>query len=74
MFADCEIALQKYQRQSRLPPLSEALYLFFLPKPLSALFVEGSFEKVFYGQIQWGAMGFNVLVPPLLMVAAGLMD
>jgi hypothetical protein len=38
-----------------------------------ALFVEGTFERLLYGQIQWASIGLNTIVPPFLMVASGLL-
>lgn len=42
-------------------------------KAMIALFIEGTFEKIFYGNVQWLSIGINTTVPPLLMVAVGLL-
>jgi hypothetical protein len=41
-------------------------------KAVFALSIEGTFEKFFYGRVQWSSIALNTLVPPLLMVLAGL--
>jgi hypothetical protein len=41
-------------------------------KAVFALSIEGSFEKFFYGRVQWSSIALNTLVPPLLMILAGL--
>lgn len=71
VFADCEIRYRNIKGKVTTAIIRSFVFILFT-KAFIALFVEGSFEKVFYGQIQWGAMSLNVLVPPLLMVAAGL--
>lgn len=41
-------------------------------KAILALSLEGTFERLFYGKVQWSAIALNTIVPPLLMVLAGL--
>ena len=43
-----------------------------LTKAFIALFIEGTFERLFFGQVQWLYIGLNTVVPPTLMVLAGL--
>jgi hypothetical protein len=41
-------------------------------KALIALSIEGVFERVFLGGVQWLSMAINTTIPPLLMVITGL--
>lgn len=43
-----------------------------LTKAIIALGVEGSYESLVYGSIQWESIALNTLFPPLLMIIAGL--
>lgn len=42
-------------------------------KAFIALFIEGAFEKLIYGNIQWASIAINTTVPPLLMIFVGLL-
>lgn len=44
----------------------------FLTKLGFAFFVEGTYERIFFGEINWKAIIINVTVPPLLMVIVSL--
>jgi hypothetical protein len=41
-------------------------------KAIIALSIEGTYESFRYGQVQWGSIAFNTLIPPILMVLIGL--
>ena len=48
-------------------------FIFILfTKAIIALLIEGTFEKIFFGQIQWLYIELNTVIPPVLMVIAGL--
>jgi hypothetical protein len=72
VFADCN---KRYKRiRGKITTAIIRSFVFILvTKAFIALFVEGSFENLFYGHIQWAAMSVNIVVPPLLMVFAGLL-
>ena len=42
-------------------------------KAILALFIEGAFEKLIYGHVQWLSIGINTTVPPLMMIFVGLL-
>ena len=44
----------------------------FVTKALFALFVEGAFERLLYGQVIWSSIALNTLAPPLLMILVGI--
>lgn len=41
-------------------------------KALFALAIEGTYESIIYGGIQWSSIAINTAIPPLLMVVVGL--
>ena len=43
-----------------------------LSKTLIAFFVEGTYERIFLGHIQWVTLALNVIIPTLFMVGVGL--
>lgn len=45
----------------------------FLTKLVFAFLIEGTYEHVFYGEIQWGSLALNTGIPPILMIFVGLM-
>lgn len=50
--------------------IARSTVFLFVTKALIALFIEGAFEKLFYGQIMWMAIGVNTIFPPLLLVSS----
>lgn len=48
-------------------------FIFILiTKAIMALSIEGTFERLYYGKVQWSSIALNTLVPPLLMILVGL--
>lgn len=41
-------------------------------KAIFALSVEGTYESYFYGRVLWNSIALNTLVPPILMIIAGV--
>jgi len=56
VFADCDKRYKNIRGKITTAIIRSFIFILFT-KAFIALFIEGSFEKVFYGQIQWGAMG-----------------
>jgi hypothetical protein len=71
VFADCNKRYKNIKGKVTTAIIRSFVFILFT-KAFIAFFVEGTFETVFYGHIQWIVMGINVFVPPLLMVGAGL--
>ena len=44
-----------------------------LSKTLIAFFVEGTYERIFIGHIQWLTLALNIIIPTLFMIVVGLM-
>lgn len=43
-----------------------------LSKVFFAFFVEGTYERIVYGEIQWLSLSLNIIIPTLIMILAGL--
>lgn len=43
-----------------------------LTKTFIAFFVEGTYDRYFHGEVLWVPMAINILIPPILMVGAGI--
>jgi hypothetical protein len=72
VFAICNLRYKSIGRKIRTAIIRSFVFILFT-KAFVALFIEGTFERFFYGQIQWASIGLNTIVPPLLMVASGLL-
>ncbi|HUD09591.1 MAG TPA: hypothetical protein VMR77_02220 [Patescibacteria group bacterium] len=72
IFAICEARYKSIGKKIRTAIIRSFVFILFT-KAFVALFVEGAFERLFYGQIQWLSIGLNTIVPPLLMIASGLL-
>lgn len=48
------------------------IFIFFT-KAVFALFIEGTYERLVYGQILWSSIAINVLTPAILMVIVGML-
>lgn len=51
--------------------IRSVIFIFFT-KAVFALFVEGTFERAFYGKIIWSSIALNTLTPPVLMIFISL--
>lgn len=71
VFADCNIRYKRIKGKITTAIIRSFVFI-LVTKAVIALFIEGTFENLFYGQIQWAAMGVNIVVPPMLMVIVGL--
>lgn len=52
--------------------IRSVIFIFFT-KALFALFIEGTFERLIYGQTVWSAMILNTLSPVALMIIVGVL-
>ncbi len=48
------------------------IFIFFT-KAIFALFIEGTFERLIYGQIIWSSIAINIVSPVILMIIVGLL-
>ncbi|OGE25524.1 hypothetical protein A3C26_02330 [Candidatus Daviesbacteria bacterium RIFCSPHIGHO2_02_FULL_39_12] len=52
--------------------IRSVIFIFFT-KAVFALFIEGTYERLIYGQVIWSSIAINVLTPALLMIIVGLL-
>jgi len=72
ILAICEARYKSIGKKIRTAIIRSFVFILFT-KAFVALFVEGTFERLLYGQIQWLSIGLNTIAPPLLMIASGLL-
>ncbi len=72
VFAICEERYKSIGKKVRTAIIRSFVFILFT-KAFVALFVEGAFERLLFGHIQWLSIGINTVVPPLLMIFAGLL-
>ncbi len=71
VFEICNLRYAGISKKVRTAVVRSFVFIFFT-KALIALSVEGTFERIFFGSIQWNSIILNSVVPPILMVLAGL--
>lgn len=47
-----------------------SLIFLILTKTIVALAVEGTFESIVYGEIMWGSIALNIIIPPIILAIA----
>lgn len=52
--------------------IRSVIFIFFT-KAIFALFVEGTFERMFYGRTLWSSIVLNTMTPPVLMIVVGIL-
>lgn len=67
----CDFRYKNIRKKVNTAIIRSFIFILFT-KALVALVIEGTFERVFLGSVQWFTIGLNTTVPPLLMVIAGL--
>ncbi len=71
VFYACERRYKGIRQRVKTAIIRSFIFILFT-KAFIALFIEGTFEKFFFGQVQWLSIAINTTVPPLLMVGVGL--
>lgn len=69
-----EACSQKYKDvvdKVRRAIVRSVIFIFFT-KAIIALSIEGTYESFFYGRVMWRSIAINTLIPPILMVIAGV--
>jgi len=52
--------------------LIRSVIFLLITKTIFALVVEGTYERIFFGEVLWTVMAINVIAPPLLMIVTSL--
>lgn len=71
VFEACDRKYITTKRKVRTAIIRSFIFILFT-KAIIALAIEGTFESLFLGQIQWASMMLNTILPPSIMIAAGL--
>lgn len=71
IYAICDTRYKSINNKVRTAIIRSFVFILFT-KAFMALSIEGAFERVFYGGVQWNSIILNTLVPPVLMVIAGM--
>ena len=72
VFAACDKKYSTIKRKVRTAIFRSFIFI-LITKAITALAIEGAFESIFLGKIQWFAIGINTILPPMIMAGAGLM-
>jgi hypothetical protein len=68
---DCDARYKGIASKVKRAIIRSVLFI-LLTKVIFALAVEGTYERVFYGGIQWASILLNTSIPPILMIIVSL--
>lgn len=70
-----DICQEKYNtiRSKVNRAIVRSIIFVLMTKTIVALSVEGTFENIFYGEISWGTITLNIIVPPILLAIASVL-
>jgi len=71
IFYVCDRKYANIRNKVKTAIIRSFIFILF-SKAFIALSIEGVFERVFLGSVQWLSMAINTTIPPLLMVITGL--
>ncbi|HYM64965.1 MAG TPA: hypothetical protein VES68_00550 [Candidatus Sulfotelmatobacter sp.] len=71
VFLICDKRYNKIENKVRTAIIRSFVFILFT-KAFIALFIEGTFERIFFGAVQWLSIILNTIIPPILMVIVGL--
>lgn len=67
----CEERYQNISAKVKRAIVRSVIFV-LLTKLIFAILVEGTYERIFYGEILWGSIALNTIVPAVLMIVVGL--
>lgn len=71
VYAACEKRYNSVASKVRRAIIRSVLFILFT-KVIFAFAVEGTYERYFYGEIQWTSLLINTSIPPVLMILVSL--
>lgn len=71
VFAVTNKKYQSIKRKVRTAIVRSFIFILFT-KAITALAIEGTFESIFLGKIQWSSITLNTVLPPLIMAVVGI--
>lgn len=72
VFSACDKKYKSIKRKVRTAIVRSFIFI-LITKAIIAFSIEGVFESIFLGKIQWGAIAINTVLPPMIMAGSGLM-
>ncbi len=70
IFAACKKKYKTISEKIRRAIIRSVIFI-LLSKTLIAFGIEGTYERIFLGHVQWLTLALNVIIPTLFMVAVG---
>ncbi|MEK7120559.1 MAG: hypothetical protein AAB840_00520, partial [Patescibacteria group bacterium] len=67
----CDLKYRTIRKKVQTAIVRSFIFILFT-KAILALSVEGSFESIFLGGVQWSSIILNTTLPPLIMIIAGI--
>lgn len=67
VFEECEIRYKGVANKVRTAIIRSVLFI-LLTKVVFGFAVEGTYERIVYGEILWNSLLINIAIPPLLMI------
>lgn len=71
VFETCDLRYSSIRKKVQTAIIRSFIFILFT-KSILALSVEGAFESIFLGGIQWSSIILNTALPPLIMVIVGI--
>ena len=71
IFLICGKRYKSIEKKVQTAIIRSFVFILFT-KAFLALFIEGTFERIFLGGIQWLSIILNTIIPPILMVIVGV--
>lgn len=71
VYETCEFKYKSIRRKVQTAIVRSFVFILFT-KVVFTVLVEGTFETIFYGEIRWLSIILNSVIPPTLMVLAGV--
>jgi len=72
VFETCENKYSLIHKKLRTAIIRSFIFILFT-KAFIAIFIEGTFERIFLGHISWFSITLNIIIPPLLMISLPLL-
>lgn len=71
VYAACDLRYKKIVGKVRRAIIRSVIFI-VLSKVFFAFSIEGTYESLFYGKVQWGSIALNIIIPTLLMIGIGI--
>lgn len=72
IISDCNLRYKNIRSKVRRAIVRSVIFIFFT-KAIFAIFIEGVFERFFYGRMIWSSIAISIIAPAVLMIIVGLL-